>query len=296
MLRLIEKFLPSSPIAVAILSTVLIAIFHTILDSLVSQSRVLEYLLAFIGILLGLTLMFTAYQGALKRRHAHLAEHQDFLSRRTFVSEITPASVYRGSEVRKLAYEIFPEFQQYDELYDGLVAKGGRRAAIVRNARTGRAEGYAVCWPITDTFAQRLIDGGVTEADITYEDILDYDQRPTARFLYVPAVGVTNPRAGHYGAMKSRIAIFTLFEFLLAEFVVDDLFKREILFATYGPASSNLARRISGRRIADGLHAVRTMPISDTTSTLYTISADKSTLERIYVRLMKDSLGINLSQ
>ena len=85
--------------------------------------------------------------------------------------------------------ELGSETMPWEEI-DKAGAKNRYMAVGVYSNRDRRYVGYASFWPIREATALKLINGEMTDSQLTADDVIPEGERPSCRYAVVPGIGV----------------------------------------------------------------------------------------------------------
>jgi len=262
------------------------------------KPEMLPYLIA-IGMAIAIFLIVILYSSYLARKRDQLSTY--FFAPRTYRCALVSTQPLQN-ELTEVASEIFGSAVPDEAVTNAIWKANAKKSIVLRNVRTGKVEGYAACWPMTDQAGGDLLTGKISAEGIAAADIVDATQNGKARYLLIPGLGVTDADSIRRGPIKSRTIIFQFFELLLAEFIVDDKFDREIIFLTHSvrgkiggnlPASRNLMKRLDGAGINLNATYVKEVTHYGEKDSLWVVRVNRTRLMSIYDDVMKESLGVS---
>jgi len=301
MARVISWIFPANSLVVAIAAALLGIIGGELLAVGVTRGPWILYSAISAGIVLVVFLLLNLYAQFRVNTLDQLSSAKYFFAPRTYRCERVD-TIEQQMELTKVASEIFKRDVPDADITEEIWKANPCKSIILRNLHTKEVEGYAACWPIRKETAAAIADGSLAEQFLTAEHILPAKENKTAKFVLIPGLGVTDADSIRRGPVKSRAVIFQFFELLLTEFVVNDDFERTIIFLTHSvsgpnnrerPASQNLIKRLKEAGIDVGAKPGKMVGSYLKQDRVWTIAVDRTRLTSIYVKVMKETLGVS---
>lgn len=301
MARFVSWIFPANSLVVAIAAALLGIIGGDLLAVGVTLGSWILYSATSVAVVLVAFLILNLYAQFRVDNRDQLCSAKYFFAPRTYRCELVD-TIEKQIELTKVASEIFKRDVPDDYITEDIWRANPRKSLILRNLHTREVEGYAACWPIRKETAATIADGSFAEQSLTAEHILPAKENKTAQFLLIPGLGVTDAESIRRGPVKSRAVLFQFFELLLTEFVVNDDFERTIIFLTHSvsgpnnrerPASQNLIKRLKEAGIDVGAKPGEIVDNYLKRDRVWTIVVDHTRLTSIYVKVMKETLGVS---
>ena len=124
-----------------------------------------------------------------------------------------PSSFALAAEAKRLAQDCYATSVTIDpDIYEQFRVKNPYILACLTDS-LGNFLGYFDIIPLKETFAIPFLDGRVTEAQITHEDVLAPQEMNTCKYLFISGLAARNPNT-HAGRKSASMLVWAALKYL----------------------------------------------------------------------------------
>jgi hypothetical protein len=124
-----------------------------------------------------------------------------------------PCDMKLASEASRLAEDCYSgSITIESSIFEQLRVKNPLILSCLTDQR-GHFVGYVDVIPLYEAFAQSLIQGRVTESQVSHEDVLPPQQMKSCRYLFISGIAVRDPET-YSGRRSASVLVWTLLKYL----------------------------------------------------------------------------------
>jgi hypothetical protein len=126
---------------------------------------------------------------------------------------VCPCDLATANEAKKLAQHCYAVSVTIEpDKFEQMRAKNPYILTCLKDHK-GRFLGYFDAIPLRPRFAQPLLEGLVTESQITHEDVLAPQELPSCKYLFISGLAVRDPNT-HAGRRNASMLVWGLLKYL----------------------------------------------------------------------------------